>query len=341
MSDSNDKRQEAFDRALETGGIPIDPYPGFLTWYLRASVEEGAGSALDTLCRAYPDREAAILDAWCRLCVRTGELWAWQEGRSRLDRLIVAGEHIPDPLADFAIVSEPRSTSGPEREGSVSVMKDVMARVLEDAGFEGAELAAQFGDAFPNPDKPDRIDYGSTLNYARRRGRGYVDPAFDPDGDRSGASEDDFRRPVQLQYNWSDPQEAARVLLTSGWPCLAVVRELWPGRSEDHISAWCGAAWAELPMWTEVRALLNHTVYSRSPIPEPLRNSLSIPRPDSRAQPRFAHRIRLAAVERALKERGRSQLQARRLCVAALGGSDLSHYTVQDDFRLGKERLGP
>lgn len=331
-----DLRQAARDHAIETGGIPMDPYPGYLTWFFRHCVEVGADSALEWLCRTFPEQENEILDAWCRLCTRTGERWAWREARSRLERLIVAELHIPRPLRRFAIVPEPRLTSGPDREGSRSVMMDLMARILEEEGFDPGALHAQFAQSFPNP---DRKDSASTLNSARRRVRAYVDPAFGLVVGDSAERSEDLPRPVSLAYDWSNPGEATRVLLISGWPAFAVLWELWPDRYDERLGAWCDRARTELPMWAEVRALLDHAVYCGWTVDARLRDFIAIPRPRSRLHPKFAFRIRLASVERALKERGLSQRQARRLCASVHGHSDLRDYTLQNDFLEGRERL--
>ena len=337
MTDSKpDPRREAFDRALAMGGIPIDPYPGYLTWFFRDCVERGGSSGLDWLCRMFPEREDAILDAWCRLCTRTGERWAWREARTLLERLIVEELHIPRPLRGFAIVPEPGLTSGPDREGSRSLMMDLMARILEDEGFDAGALHAQFAQSFPNPDRKDAT---STLNSARRRARVYVDPAFDLAGGDCADRQEELPRPVSLAYDWSDPDEAARVLLTSGWPAFVVLWELWPERCEERLWAWCDRARTELPMWAETRALLDHAVYCGWIVRAPLRDFIATPRPATRSQSKFGFRVRLAGVERALEERGHSQRQARRLCAAALA-RPVRDYTLQKDFFEGGERLG-
>ena len=332
-----DPRQAARDHALETGGIPIDPYPGYLTWFFRDCVEAGAGSALDWLGRAFPEREHEILEAWCALSTRTGETWAWAEARSRLERLVVARCGLPDPLADFAIVPAPRSTTGPDSEGSRSTMVVLMARLLKSHGFDAHGVNEQFGASFPSP---ARKDAGSTLRKARGRVAGYVDPAFELQGGGVSGHEGKLSRPAELVYDWADPEQAARVLLTSEWPAFAVLWQLWPERCEERLRTWCDRARCELPIWNEVRALLDHMVYCRWTIPDPLRNIYLISRPASRPQPRFAPRIRLAGLERALKERGHSQLRAKGLCAAALGHPNLSDYTLQRDFSEGRERLG-
>ena len=212
-----------------------------------------------------------------------------------------------------------------------------MARILEEEGFDPDALHEQFGQSFPNP---DRKDAASTLDKARRRIRAYVDPAFDlVVGDFAERSQD-LPRPVSLAFDWDAPAEAARVLLTSGWPAFAVLWELWPSRCDAGLGAWCDLARTQRPMWDEVRALLDHTVYCGWTVRAPLREFIAIPRPASRSQPKFGFRLRLAAVERALKKRGHSQRRARRVCAAVLGHPNLSDYSLRNDFVEGRERLG-
>ena len=338
MTDSKpDPRQEACDRAIRTGGIPIDPYPGYLTWFFRHSVERGAGAGLDLLCRMFPEREDAILETWCRLSTRTGDRWAWKEARALLERLIVAQQFVPCPLARFAIVPEPHLTTGPERSGSRDLMLDLMAWILETEGFDAGALREQFGQSFPNP---DRKDAASTLYTARRRAAAYMNPVFGSNGGDGAEHAAVLQRPVSLAYDWNDLDEAARVLLTSGWPAFAVLWELWPDRCKERLGTWCDRARTEFPMWAEMRALLDHTVYCRWTVRAPLSDFISFSPPTSRAQPKFGFRIRLAGVERALEERGQSQLSARRLCAAALGHSNVRDHTLQKDFSEGRERLG-
>ena len=82
-----DKKKEAWDRALETGGIPLDPYPGYLTWFFRWSVDrDSRDSELDALCERHRDRESEILETWCALAER--DTWAWDEARAKLEDLV-------------------------------------------------------------------------------------------------------------------------------------------------------------------------------------------------------------------------------------------------------------
>ena len=265
-----DRKKEASDHALVTGGIPFDPYPGYLTWFLRECVEAGADSGLDWLCRTYKERKIEILETWCKLANERGQLWAWQEARSRLEGLVVRGEEIPSPLARFAIEPPPPSKSGPDPEGSRNVMIEHMARVLRQEGFDSHEVNTQFGESFPSA---GRKDPGSTLRKRRTKGRPFVAPAFEPQGGDDCAPPEN-RRKVVLEYDRSKPVEMAVALLTSGWPAFAIIWDLWPEHREEHLALWCERAKNESWVWDELRALFESFSLLRvvsSPAPAHLR----------------------------------------------------------------------
>ena len=154
MTDSAiDAKRKAAEHAIANGGVPLDPYPGYLTWFVRKCVDRGAASGLDWLCRMFPEHEEAILDHWCRLACGPGNLWAWREARARLEVLVSRGEDIPLPLARFAIESPPRDKPGPNPEGSRAVLIDGVMRVLESEGLDAQEVNAQFGASFPGKAK--------------------------------------------------------------------------------------------------------------------------------------------------------------------------------------------
>ena len=268
------RKKEASDHALATGGVPLDPYPGYLTWFVRACVESGAASGLDWLCRVCPEREIEILDAWCRRACEAGNRWAWQEARARLEGLVTGGVEVPSVLARFAIEPAPLMTRGPDPDGSRAVLIEFMVRVLQEGGFDAHEVNTQYGASFPSPGRHP----GSALRKRRAKGRPYVAPAFE---ERGGAESDhhSVRRPVVLQYDWSDPVEGTRVLLTSGWPAFALIWEFWPEHRDAHLRLWCERAKSESWIWDELRALYDHAIYCVWTLPPFLRDFVSLPRP--------------------------------------------------------------
>ena len=333
-----DKKKQARDRALATGWVPLDPYPGYLTWFFRAYVEHSGGPELDALCWMFPHREIEILDTWCTLAQK--DPWAWDEARAKLRPLVTGGKHPPTPLARFAIVARPGEKSGPCPELALSIRREFFARVMEQEGFDGDEVNSRFDASFPS--EKGRKDPGSTLRKSRAKGRAFVAPVFDiKDGGDSPTEESP--RPVVLEYDWSEPAEAARVLLTSGWPALALLWEFWPEHRDEHVARWCEDARSDSWLWGEVWALLNHAVYCGWHRPEVLDQFAEHPQPGRPPDPRdqAALRVRLAAVVRKLQLHGHSQRDARAHCVEALGGSagDLDPTTHSTRFNLGRERL--
>ena len=159
-----DTKQEAGDRALATGGIPLDPYPGYLTWFFRAFVDAGGGSELDSLCQMFPGREFEILQRWCSLAEK--DRWAWDQARAKLKEFVVSGQSPPLPLAKFAIVARPASKSGPGAERAQDIRAEFFARVLGQEGFKPEEVNQQFDESFPSP---GRKDPGSTLRKRRTK----------------------------------------------------------------------------------------------------------------------------------------------------------------------------
>ena len=278
--EARERREAAFDEAIVSGGVPLDPYPGYLNWFVRECVERGTGSAIDWLCRVCRQDEDAILDVWCPLAVKDGNLWAWREARAKLEGLVVRGEPVPTPLRHFALASAPPDKRGRDPEGSCAVMTEFMMRVLEDDGFESHEVNAQFGASFPSE---ERKDAGTTLRKRRARGRPFVDPAF---GGAAGATPAPGAfRPVSLLYDWSAPLDAALVLLDSDWPVLALAWELWPDDRAEHLALWLGGAVSESWVWEELRALWGHAVYSGWDLPQELRDVVALPRPHAPCTP--------------------------------------------------------
>ena len=308
-----DRRKAERDRVLAAGGIPLDSYPGHLTWLFRACVESGAASGLDWICRAYPQREIDILEAWC-----TGardQLWAWQEARSRLEDLVARGEEVPAPLARFAIEPPPPPKRGPDPEGSRSVVIECMVRGLEEGGFDPNEVNMQFSESFPSP---GRKDAGTTLRKRRAKARPFVAPAFEPRGGADSASHEARRKSV-LAYDWSEPVEAAVALLTSGWPTFALIWEFWPEHREEHLALWCERARSEAWVWDEVRALFDHAVYCGWSLPPLLRGFVAIPRPANPSHPpvKYGRWVRAAAIEARFAQEVRSPRAARLLVAKA------------------------
>lgn len=321
MPESNaDRRKAERDRVLAAGGIPLDPYPGYVTWHFRACVESGATSGLDWICRTYPQREIEILEAWC-----TGakeQLWAWQEARSRLEDLVARGEVVPAPLARFAIEPSPPPKRGPDPEGSRSVVIEYMVRDLAEGGFDPNEVNAQFGESFPSP---GRKDAGTTLRKRRAKARPFVPPAFEPHGGADSASHD-ARRKLVLEYDWSEPVEAAAALLTSGWPVFALMWEFWPEHREEHLALWHERARSKSWVWDELRALFDHAVYCGWSMPPLLRGFTAIPRPPNPSHRPAKHGrwVRVAAIEARVAQAVRS--------------ADAARLFVADAFEVARQR---
>ena len=251
------KRQAAREHALATGGVPLDPYPGYLPWFVRECVERGADSGLDRLCAAYPERENAILEDWCRLACKRGYLWAWREARARLERLVLRGAPVPPPLARFAIEPAPSATRGPDPEGSRAIMIELMVRMMQEEGFEPHEVNAQLSESFPSL---GRSDPGSKFRKRRTRARPFVGPAFER-ASEGAPSLQEVSRSIVLDFDWSQPLDAAYVCLTSGWPAFALLWEFWPSRRDAHLGLWSERAACDSWVWDELRALFDHAVY--------------------------------------------------------------------------------
>lgn len=347
-------RRRAAERALATGEVPLDPYPGYLSWFVRECVERGAASGLDWLCRTFPEREAHILERWCRLACKGRHLWAWREARDRLEGLVARGEDIPAPLARFAIEAAPAPARGPAPEGSRAVLTDFMMRVLEENGLAPREVNRQFGESFPSP----RQDPGTTLRKRRRRGRPFVAPAFEPS---NGAESDPSppARPLALDVDWTNCDDAVVTLLRSRWPAFALMWEFWPEHRDAHVELWCGRAGREAWVWDELRALLDHAIYCGCFLVPRLRAFIAVPRPANPPGRPVEHGrwLRVAAIEARFAEVMRSQRAAE--CVVAsvfarlhrlrdedkLEGSwpdlglDLDTSTVGKHFVSGREQL--
>ena len=333
-----DQKKDARDRALEAGEIPLDPYPGYLTWFFRASVDQAyRGSELGALCERHRDRESEILDTWCALAQT--DPWAWDEARRMLKDLVARGNDVPMPLAKFAIVARPDAKTGPHPEHGRAIRLELFARMMEEEGFERHEVNRQFEKSFPSP---GRKDPGSTLRRSRRNARPFVAAVFDTAGS-SGPPSEEPRRQTVLEYDWAEPADAARVLLTSGWPALALVWELWHEHHEKRLTDWCDRAKDESWLWDEVWGLLDHFVFCRWDRPLALRGFAACARPADPAGPRRkeALRVKLAAVAQQIEEHGQSQRDARRYCIKALGESEsvLDTSTHSRRFNLGRERL--
>ena len=348
------KRQAAYEHALASGGVPLDPYPGYLTWLVRECVELGADSGLDWLCDVFPQRENAILENWCRLACKEGYPWAWLMARARLEGLVLRGAPVPAPLARFAIEPAPSPTRGPHPEGSRAVMIENMARVMQEGGFDPHEVNVQLGESFPSP---GRKDPGSTFRDPRARGRPFVAPAFERASDEA-PSKQEASRPIVLGYDWSEPLDAALVCLTSGWPAFALLWEFWPSRREAHLGLWSERAGSDTWVWDELRALLDHAVYCGWPLPPPLRNVVKIARPPAPSgRPVLPRAVAFAAVEVKLAEVVRSVRAGRVLVARAYErarelheggedtsfspdfGFDLDDSAVRRRFSAGRGRL--
>lgn len=312
---SRERRARAFGEAIASGGVPVDPFPGYLDCFVRACVERGEASALDWLCRVCPSDKHAILDAWCRLAVEDGQRWAWREAREKLKGLVVRGEPVPDPLRRFALSARPAAKRGRDPEGDRAAMMDFMMRVLEDEGFEPHEVNVQFGASFPSR---RRKDPGTTLRKRRARGRPFVDPAFGGSADGASPAPDRLR-PVALSYDWSAPGDAALVLLGSAWPVFALAWECWPSHRAEHLALWLEGARSESWVWEELRALWDHGVYCGWALPQGLLDVPSLGCP-AKSRGRRAHRValRFAVVEEKLVEVVRSEAAARTFLVGAI-----------------------
>ena len=349
------KRQDAHEQAIATGGVPFDPYPGYSTWFVRECVERGADSALDWLCSAYPQRENAILENWCRLACEEENRWAWPLARARLEGLVLRGAPAPPPLARFAIEPAPSEKRGPEPEGSLAVMIENMVRIMEEAGFDPHEVNVQLGESFPSP---GRKDPGSTFRAPRERGRPFANPAFQRASDEA-PSQQEVYRPVDLDYDWSEPLDAAYVCLTNGWPAFALVWEFWPSRRDAHLRLWSQRAASTSGewrwVWVELRALWDHAVYCGWPLPPPLRNVVKIAGPPAPSNRRVLRRslafgaVELKVAEVVREERAlvmRAYERARHLHESGEGSSILRDFGFELDdsairrrFATGRKRL--
>ena len=340
--------KEKRDQAILSGGIPLDAFPGYASGLFREFVE-ARGSVLKSLCWMFADRKTEILETWCRYARE--QPWVWDEARAMLKDLVVREEHVPRPLEEFAIVPRPRLKRGPDCDGARNVRVEFMVRALQSEGFEPGEVVELFEKAFPSP---GRRHADSTLRKRRGKGKAALglvpgEPTEYRNQDVAG-QEGDEARAVSLEYDWSKPVEAARVLLSSRWPPFAVIWELWPERREAHVALWCERAQSEAWMWDEVRALLDHAVYCQWPRPLRLNSFFSCPRPTNPSgRPRKdGRRIRLAAVAHKLEEQGQTQAVARLICVDALANeqgqspdsaSDLDESTAWKDLIFGREQL--
>ena len=253
--------------------------------------------------------------------------------------LVARGKDVPLPLAKFAIMARPDSKTGPDPEHARAIRLELFARMMEEEGFERHEVNRQSKKSFPSP---GRKDPGSTLRKSRTKARPFVAPVFDTAGSSDPPSEE-CRRQTVLEYDWAEPADAARVLLTSGWPALALVWEFWPEHHEERLADWCERAKRESWLWDEVLLLRDHAVYCRWELPSVLRKfdvRSRPPNPPNRVRsPGLS--IRLAAVVQCLMEQGQPQRDARRICVEALGDSavDLAGSTLQKYFFSGREQL--
>ena len=316
MTDSNrSKKEEARVHALETGGIPYDPYPGYEAWFFREFVEVGSASTLNLMRRLYPEREIQIVEGWFRYALEHAQYWAWREARSHLKNLVASGVVIPSSLARFAIEPPPRAKPGPDPEGLRDLAIECHVQALQQEHLKPREVNALFGASFPSP---GRQDPGSTLRKSRGRGRPFVELAFEdaPEALRGARASS---RPRALKCDWAEPAEAALLLLASGWPAFALLWEYWPEHHDEHLALWCGRAERDTWVWDELRALWDHAVYCAWPMPPRLRTAVSIPRPpDPPGRPAEHGRwVRVAVVEARVASMIRSVDAARRMLAEA------------------------
>lgn len=328
MSDSAiDRKRAVAEHALENGGVPAEPYPGHLTWLLRACVERGEVSGLGWLCRMFPEHERAIVEHWCRLGGR--RLWAWREARERLEGLVARKADIELSLRRFALVPPPPAPPGSAPEASKTVVLELLVRGLVESGYDSCEVNAQFGESFPRRGDPgDRLekrrdkagDYldglllsdedvecDATVRKHRAEGRPYASALFngcDAEGDASSPS-----RPLAIDVDWDDPEEACVALLLCRWPVFALMWDFWPERRDAHLALWCARAEREAWVWAEVEALRNHAIYCGWSLPSPLWEFVSVARPANPSN-RPAHHgrwVRVAAIEAHCAEKVKSQ----------------------------------
>ena len=354
MSDVEGAKRRAAERALATGGVPLEPYPGYLAWFVRQCVERGAASGLDWLCRVFPEREEAILARWCPLACAPGHLWAWREARARLERLVVGGEAIPCALARFAIEPPPAPARGPAPQGARAVLIEGMMCVLESEALDAHEVNEQFGAAFPS----ERLDPGTTLRKRRAKARAWVAPAFEAGAHTESVPSCPSRARV-LDVDWGDPLEACVALLLSRWPAFALLWALFPRHRDAHLEVWCRCAGRDAWVWDEVRALLDHAIYCGWSLPPRLRAFVAVPRPaNPPGRPRdYGRWVRVGAIEARCAEVVRSPRAAQYFVEAAFErvrtagehvvspdlrlalGLDLDPSRVRRNFISGREQL--
>ena len=126
-----------------------------------------------------------------------------------------------------------------------------------------------------------------------------------------------------LEYDWGEPLGAAVALLTSGWPALSILWELWPEHREEHVAMWCEEAKTDPWLWDEVWGFIDHALYCAWSRPPAISEFARCPRP---ANP--GHRLakpgpwlRLAAIETKLAEQVRSANAARLLRLEAFAAA--------------------
>ena len=346
MPYTKDKR----DEAIVSGAIPLDAFPGYASWQMHKAVD-GRPSLLESVCsacqRASTDVELRFLTAWCKYA-RT-HAWAWDQARALLIQHIVRDEYelMPDPLAWFAIVARPKTTSKRPPDRGKDLMLEHLVSVFEDRGLKPGDVVEVFRGAYSHLTGED---VRSTLGARRRKGRKFRDQL-------AGAARDEAPpRPVKLIYEWREPLDAVRVLLTSGWPAFALVWELWPEHREEHLDLWFERAALEPWAWDELGALFDHAIYCRWPLPRSLRRFVGFDRPAGPPNhPRVvAWPLRLDAVFEKLCKRGHSEGAARVLCLdvvegVANGGGpaivqpdslfSLDHSTLYRELISDRERL--
>lgn len=334
--------KERRDEAIRSGGFPLDAFPGYAAWAFRMFVES-RGPVLKALCEMHRGRELEIQASWCKHAKT--DAWAWDEARGQLLRLVARGEVPPLPLAKFAIVPRPPARSGPGPDAARSVKMEFMARSLQEEGLEPSEVVEVFTEAFP---ELGRRHADSTLRKRRGKGRPYVgtvpaEPAAPENQEGDAQGDEDGARLVALDYDWREPVEAARVLLTSGWPALALLWELWPEHREARVAMWFERARCEPWMWDEFSSFFDHAVYCRWPRYQALKEFISCPRPGTprNRRPKFGLRVRLAAVEHRLRDHRASRRDARQHCTKSLGAffDKLDSSTVAKHFFSGREEL--
>ena len=272
--------EEARDKALRSGGVPLDAHPDDPGGILHAFANS-KGSVLELLWNRQPDSLSELIETYCSAA--RSEAWAREEVRALVYKLVLEDKEIPSKMREVIALRELRTICGPrgKRASDIRLLHSIDA--LQQEGLTDKEVNRIFRkhgrDGKPRDHK--------TLRIRLERARGWINRESDRQDEakvgcsysNDGASDRRIRTACNMG---GDPGTLARDLLEAyNDRSLLLPWDTEPDRHDQFVRFWVERAQSEPHAWDAVRRLVDELIRGHEDVPKRLVRAVMRPRPRS------------------------------------------------------------